>query len=269
MPIRIIVLTQELCVLHALWSSAESNAWQVESAEHAWEIPNRMRSPHSCDLLIVDTAHFRTEALDLLRTVCRVPMTVPVLVICRPEDAQCTSEAIRLGAQVIARPFAADELEIECHRAIRSNGKVGSTTKPELERLRNDEFFLGTSSLMQQVRAQAESLVAHADVATRMQPMGHRKHSLKALLQEIKSQAERHAIAAALQKTRWNRKQAARLLSVSYRTLLYKIERYRVEDSPQPLQSAGSSTTETDIERARYREKGLNWKVFEIQDGVK
>jgi two-component system, NtrC family, response regulator AtoC len=53
--------------------------------------------------------------------------------------------------------------------------------------------------------------------------------SLKTLVQDIKLQAERHAIAAALQKTHWNRKQAARLLKVSYRTLLYKIERYHMD----------------------------------------
>jgi DNA-binding NtrC family response regulator len=57
------------------------------------------------------------------------------------------------------------------------------------------------------------------------------KLSLKSLIQEIKSEAEKNAIAAALQKTRWNRKQAARLLRVSYRTLLYKIERYQMFDS--------------------------------------
>jgi two-component system, NtrC family, response regulator AtoC len=53
--------------------------------------------------------------------------------------------------------------------------------------------------------------------------------SLRMLVQEIKLEAERHAIAIALQKTHWNRKQAARLLKVSYRTLLYKIERYHMD----------------------------------------
>jgi two-component system response regulator AtoC len=61
--------------------------------------------------------------------------------------------------------------------------------------------------------------------------LGKPKLSLKALIHEIKSEAERNAIADALQKTRWNRKKAARLLRVSYRTLLYKIERYQMFDS--------------------------------------
>jgi two-component system response regulator AtoC len=52
--------------------------------------------------------------------------------------------------------------------------------------------------------------------------------SLKSLIQGIKSEAEQNAIGAALKRTGWNRKAAARLLGVSYRTLLYKIEQYHM-----------------------------------------
>jgi two-component system response regulator AtoC len=52
--------------------------------------------------------------------------------------------------------------------------------------------------------------------------------SLKSLVQSVKGETEKTAIAAALDKTGWNRKAAARLLRVSYRTLLYKIERYHM-----------------------------------------
>jgi DNA-binding NtrC family response regulator len=56
--------------------------------------------------------------------------------------------------------------------------------------------------------------------------------SLKSLIQDIKSEAERKAIGAALDRTGWNRKAAARLLRVSYRTLLYKIEQYQLKAAP-------------------------------------
>lgn len=52
--------------------------------------------------------------------------------------------------------------------------------------------------------------------------------SLRALLQSVKEEAERNAIALALEKTGWNRKAAARLLKTSYRTVLYKIEQYQM-----------------------------------------
>jgi two-component system, NtrC family, response regulator AtoC len=55
--------------------------------------------------------------------------------------------------------------------------------------------------------------------------------SLKSLIQSVKSETERNAIGTALQKTGWNRKAAARLLQVSYRTLLYKIDQYHMHDA--------------------------------------
>lgn len=57
------------------------------------------------------------------------------------------------------------------------------------------------------------------------------QNSLKSLIKGVKCEAERTAIAAALRKTGWNRKAAARLLGVSYRTMLYKIVEYHMTDS--------------------------------------
>ncbi len=52
--------------------------------------------------------------------------------------------------------------------------------------------------------------------------------SLKLLVRNAKGEAERGAIAHALEQTQWNRKAAARLLNVSYRALLYKIQEYHL-----------------------------------------
>jgi two-component system response regulator AtoC len=51
---------------------------------------------------------------------------------------------------------------------------------------------------------------------------------LKSLVQSVKGEAERNAIATALEQTHWNRKAASRVLQVSYRTLLYKIQQYHL-----------------------------------------
>jgi two-component system, NtrC family, response regulator AtoC len=59
-----------------------------------------------------------------------------------------------------------------------------------------------------------------------------KSESLKSLVQDVKSEAERNAIGAALMRTGWNRKAAARLLKVSYRTMLYKIDQYKMR-APQ------------------------------------
>jgi two-component system, NtrC family, response regulator AtoC len=57
------------------------------------------------------------------------------------------------------------------------------------------------------------------------------RDSLRSLVQNVKLEAERNAIAAALEKTGWNRKDAARQLKISYRTLLYKIEQYQLRST--------------------------------------
>jgi two-component system, NtrC family, response regulator AtoC len=66
--------------------------------------------------------------------------------------------------------------------------------------------------------------------------------SLKSLVQSVKLEAERNAIAAALDKTGWNRKAAARMLKVSYRTLLYKIEQYHMRASDAVPFAGGNGT---------------------------
>jgi DNA-binding NtrC family response regulator len=63
--------------------------------------------------------------------------------------------------------------------------------------------------------------------------------SLRSLVKSVKSEAEKSAIAAALEKTGWNRKAAARLLKVSYRTVLYKIEQYKMTSLNSSLSAAG------------------------------
>lgn len=55
---------------------------------------------------------------------------------------------------------------------------------------------------------------------------------LRSLVQSVKGEAEKSAIAVALEETHWNRKAAARLLKVSYRTLLYKIQQYHMSPPP-------------------------------------
>jgi len=54
------------------------------------------------------------------------------------------------------------------------------------------------------------------------------KSSLKLLVRNAKGETERGAIAQALEQTHWNRKAAARLLNISYRALLYKIQEYHL-----------------------------------------
>jgi DNA-binding NtrC family response regulator len=71
--------------------------------------------------------------------------------------------------------------------------------------------------------------------------------SLKSLIQSVKWETERTAIAAALERTGWNRKAAARLLGVSYRTMLYKIDQYHMSAS-EPYFSSFTATRLADAQ---------------------
>lgn len=85
-----------------------------------------------------------------------------------------------------------------------------------------------------------------------MSTNGSGQGSLKSLIHTVKLEAERNAIAAALEKTGWNRKAAARLLKVSYRTILYKIEQYHMK--------APESYSAPSQEQA-FKVNGNGWKT--------
>jgi len=71
-------------------------------------------------------------------------------------------------------------------------------------------------------------------------PGGHRKgpivdlsdddYSMKKKVQDAVGEVEKHLITKVLHKTNWNRRKAARLLDISYRSLLYKIKEYKIID---------------------------------------
>jgi transcriptional regulator with PAS, ATPase and Fis domain len=60
---------------------------------------------------------------------------------------------------------------------------------------------------------------------------------LKAHVRDLRSKAEASAISGALEQTNWNRKEAAKVLNISYKSLLSKIRQYgldRVATAPSP-----------------------------------
>ena len=60
-------------------------------------------------------------------------------------------------------------------------------------------------------------------------PAASSPSDLKSLVRGLKDKAEMEAISRALEQTNWSRKQAARLLNISYKALLYKIRQYGID----------------------------------------
>jgi len=127
------------------------------------------------------------------------------------------SPAVLEACQSHAWPGNLSELENFVKRFLLASGKQLSFASEA-----DSERFAETDAS----RA-AENLAGSRDSESHIGVTG--SHSLKSLVQTVKLEAEKNAISAALERTGWNRKAAARLLKVSYRTLLYKIEQYQMK----------------------------------------
>src|ERR1700674_1562774 len=65
--------------------------------------------------------------------------------------------------------------------------------------------------------------------APREEAPAPKEQGLKALVRGLKDEAETEAIADALEKTNWCRKDAARMLGISYKALLYKMRQFNLD----------------------------------------
>jgi two-component system, NtrC family, response regulator AtoC len=96
----------------------------------------------------------------------------------------------------------------------------------ELENVVNRYLVLGDE------KAILDELTPHDSVETAAETAeGSNGAGLKAMVRNLKGEAESTAIAQVLEETGWNRKAAANDLQISYKALLYKIKQYDL--SPQ------------------------------------
>jgi len=66
-------------------------------------------------------------------------------------------------------------------------------------------------------------------IAPREEAPVPKEQGLKALVRGLKDEAEMEAIADALEKTNWCRKDAAKMLGISYKALLYKMRQFNLD----------------------------------------
>jgi len=80
-------------------------------------------------------------------------------------------------------------------------------------------------------------------VPQREESAAPKEQGLKALVRGLKDEAEMEAIADALEKTNWCRKDAARMLGISYKALLYKMRHFNL-DSGRGSRSAAAKAAQ-------------------------
>jgi two-component system response regulator AtoC len=91
------------------------------------------------------------------------------------------------------------------------------------------------------LRELVEMSASRQRTSPREEPMPPKEQGLKALVRSLKDEAEMEAIADALEKTRWCRKDAAKMLGISYKALLYKMRQFNL-DTPRSRRAAVKET---------------------------
>ncbi len=93
------------------------------------------------------------------------------------------------------------------------------------------------------LRELVEMSATRQRTSPRIETTVHREQGLKALVRGLKDEAEMEAIADALEKTRWCRKDAAKMLGISYKALLYKMRQFNL-DNPKNRRKAQKEPSE-------------------------
>jgi two-component system, NtrC family, response regulator AtoC len=160
------------------------------------------------------------------------------------------SPAVLKACQSYAWPGNLKELESFVERLL---------TTPERDvalriEKRSTEKSSDSSAHIQNTEMRNSGMTSETTISRSSSETGSVSGSLKSLVHTVKLEAEQKAIAAALERTGWNRKAAARLLKVSYRTILYKIEQYHMK-APASYSSPLVETT-LKMNRSGWNDKG-------------
>jgi two-component system, NtrC family, response regulator AtoC len=95
------------------------------------------------------------------------------------------------------------------------------------------------------LRELVEMSATRQRTSPREEPLLPKEQGLKALVRGLKDEAEMEAIADALEKTRWCRKDAAKMLGISYKALLYKMRQFNLDTPRSRRPSTPAAAKET------------------------
>src|SRR6266852_1578203 len=96
------------------------------------------------------------------------------------------------------------------------------------------------------LRELVEMSATRRRTSPREEPTVQKEQGLKALVRGLKDEAEMEAIADALEKTRWCRKDAAKMLGISYKALLYKMRQFNL-DTPRIRRTANATPNKESV----------------------
>ncbi len=164
--VRLLVVSSEVSVLRLLGSTAQSNSWHLETSSSGWDAMERVQSETAPHLLLLDLPRGNGDGIGLLPWLRRLRPELPIVVLCDPSDAAKRKEATRMGAKdVLLHPVSEEQIQslVLRHLGSSTDDEEAEIASEDIESVGEDEFFLSSTPVMQQLRAQAE-LLAQADV---------------------------------------------------------------------------------------------------------
>jgi two-component system response regulator AtoC len=109
----------------------------------------------------------------------------------------------------------------------------------ELENcIRSLLIFGDSDTLAADIRARMTSKPAASAHPAETRVITMERHEDMAIFEQVtrvNKQAETNAILSALNATRWNRKRAAAMLKIDYKSLLYRMKRLKIDERPAPV----------------------------------
>lgn len=224
--VALLVISRDAKIVRPIRAAAVKNLWNVSIVPDVWDAMERLHSEHSVDILLVDLSGGNLDAARTIRLVRQIHPQLPFILIDRRENVEGDQRIQgERECAFVAAPLVESQLEgaiMRCAFRLHHHNGGAVKTCPS----------------------------APAGSPSSSMPSIEECKSLKSYLKNVREAAEKEAIAQTLEKTRWNRKAAARLLNVSYRSILYKIEEYRLSPPDHPLVTLNHSLeSETTLSR--------------------